>query len=71
MVRPFLHHDANRRRWSQVRFALGMSQMAAAVVSFVLLFRTGVTRASLSAVVVASTLSMISVIVFGRRRGSD
>ena len=71
MVRPLSHSDVNRRRWSQVRFALGMSQMAAAVVSFVLLLRIGVTRASLSAVVVASTLSMISVMLFGRRRGGD
>lgn len=54
-----------RRR---TRFVLGMAQMAAAVVSGVLLFELGVTAVSLMAVVLACTLSTASVLLFGRKR---
>lgn len=54
--------------WSRLRFVLGMAQMAAAVVAVVLLFGLGVTAISLTAVVVASSLTSLSVMLFGSRR---
>ena len=54
--------------WGRVRFGLGMAQMAAAVVAVVLLFGVGVTPISLTAVVVASSLTSLSVMLFGSRR---
>lgn len=54
--------------WGRVRFVLGMAQMAAAVVAVVLLFSIGVTAISLTAVVVASSLTSLSVMLFGSRR---
>ena len=55
-------------RWARVRFVLGMSQMAAAVVAAVLLATWGVTSISLAAVVIASSLTSVSVMLFGSRR---
>jgi hypothetical protein len=49
-------------------FVLGMAQMAASVVAVVLLFGVGVTAISLMAVVVASSLTSLSVMLFGSRR---
>jgi phosphoenolpyruvate-protein kinase (PTS system EI component) len=46
----------------------GMAQMAASVVAVVLLFGVGVTAISLTAVVVASSLTSLSVMRFGSRR---
>ena len=54
--------------WGLVRFVLGMAQMAASVVAVVLLFGVGVTTMSLTAVVVASSLTSLSVMLFGSRR---
>jgi hypothetical protein len=54
--------------WGRVRFVLGMAQMAASVVAVVLLFGVGVTAMSLTAVVVASSLTSLSVMLFGSRR---
>jgi nicotinamide riboside transporter PnuC len=45
-----------------------MAQMAASVVSVVLLFEVGVTALSLTTVVVASALTSLSVMLFGSRR---
>jgi ABC-type enterobactin transport system permease subunit len=45
-----------------------MAQMAASVVAVVLLFGVGVTAISLTAVVVASSLTSLSVMLFGSRR---
>ena len=60
------------RDTSRMRFALGMGQMAAAVVAAVLLLRTGVSAAALGAVVVTCTLSTLSVMLFGsHRRGTS
>lgn len=42
--------------------------MAAAVVAVVLLFTEGVTPLSLTAVVLASSLTSVSVMLFGSRR---
>ena len=64
-------HSANSAeslRWARVRFALGMLQMALAVVAMVLLFTAGVTPLSLGAVVLASLLTSLSVMLFGSRR---
>ena len=55
-------------RWGRVRFVLGMSQMALAVVALVLLFTAGVTPLTLAAVVLASLLTSLSVMLFGSRR---
>jgi hypothetical protein len=54
--------------WHRLRFVLGMAQMAAAVIAVVLLFHVGVTAISLTAVVVASSLTSVSVMLFGSRR---
>jgi hypothetical protein len=54
--------------WGRVRFVLGMAQMAAAVIAVVLLFGVGVTPISLTAVLVASSLTSLSVMLFGSRR---
>ena len=54
--------------WGRVRFVLGMLQMALAVVAMVLLFTAGVTPLSLAAVVLASLLTSLSVMLFGSRR---
>lgn len=54
--------------WGHVRFVLGMAQMAASVIAVVLLFSVGVTAISLTAVVVASSLTSLSVMLFGSRR---
>ena len=55
-------------RWGRVRFVLGMAQMAAAVFAVSLLVTVGVTALSLTAVVAASTLTSVSVMLFGSRR---
>lgn len=54
--------------WGRVRFVLGMAQMVASVFAVVLLFGVGVTAISLTAVVVASSLTSLSVMLFGSRR---
>jgi hypothetical protein len=69
---PYEHGPASRSPdsvwWGRVRFVLGMAQMAASVVAVVLLFGVGVTAISLTAVVVASSLTSLSVMLFGSRR---
>jgi hypothetical protein len=45
-----------------------MTQMAAAVVAVVLLYTVGVTALSLIAVVAASSVTSVSVMLFGSRR---
>jgi len=54
--------------WGRIRFALGMAQMAAAVVAVVLLFTQGVSSISPTAVAFASSLTSVSVMLFGSRR---
>jgi hypothetical protein len=54
--------------WGRLHFVLGMLQMALAVVAMVLLFTVGVTPLSLAAVVLASLLTSLSVMLFGSRR---
>lgn len=52
-------------RWGRIRFALGMAQMAAAVVAVVLHVTVGVTPLSLT--VAVSTLTSVSVVLFGSK----
>ena len=59
---------ARERFWTVVRLAIGFAQMAGAVTAFVLLYETGVSEASLAAVVATSVATTISVMLFGRRR---
>lgn len=54
------------RRWATVRLALGVTQMVGATVALVLLVQSGVSRASLTAVVLASSATALSVMLFGR-----
>jgi hypothetical protein len=56
------------RRWDAIRFALGMTQMAAATIAVVLLFLTGITTWSLVAAVLACVLTTASVLLFGMPR---
>ena len=58
-------------RWNQLRFCLGMFQMAGAVAAALLLLATGVSTAALLAVVFTSVASTVSVLLFGSRRGGD
>ncbi len=51
--------------WALVRFVLGMAQMAASVIAVGLLCGVGVTPINLTAVVVASSLTSLSVMLFG------
>lgn len=64
-------HDSggDRRWWGAVRFALGMVQMAGAVVALVLLGTVGVTALSLAVVVVTGLCTTVSVLLFGSRQG--
>ena len=55
------------RRWAVTRLALGMAQMAGAVISLVLLAHLGVTSLALTAVCLTSLLTTISVLLFGWR----
>ena len=59
---------AESLRWGRFRFVLGLVQMAIAVVAMVLLFTVRVTPLSLGAVVLASSLTSLSVMLFGSRR---
>ena len=65
----FEHQPRHSAKWDRIRFALGMGQMAAAVVAAVLLIDLGVRPISLVAVMATCMLSAISVLLFGRPRG--
>lgn len=62
-------HPPNRApdHRAAVRFALGMLQMAGAVVSLLLLGVVGVTPLSLAAVVLTGLCTAVSVLLFGGR----
>lgn len=51
-----------------LQFVLGMLQMAGAVASAVLLLATGVSVWSIGGAAVTTTVTVISVLLFGRRR---
>jgi hypothetical protein len=52
------------RQRERTRFLLGGAQMFVASFAIVLLVRSGVNRASLSAAVIASVLTMLSVVLY-------
>jgi hypothetical protein len=60
-------HSDGAKRWEQLRFVLGMAQMAGAVVALTILLMNGVTTAGLVAVVGTSILTLVSVLLFGSR----
>jgi hypothetical protein len=60
--------SSSERGWKILRLGLGFGQMGAATVAATLLIRTGMSTTALLAVVVASTLTMVSVLLFGSRR---
>ena len=62
-------YTARDASWGRLRLVLGMAQMGAAVTAVVLLWQIGVTAVSLGLVVVASSLTSLSVMLFGSRRG--
>lgn len=53
---------------NDLRFVLGMAQMAAASVAAILLIETGVSSWALAAVLVTCALTTTSVLLFGARR---
>lgn len=55
------------RRWAFVRLLLGLAQCFGAVFSAVLLFESGVTAVSLTAVVATGLCTTVSVMLFGSR----
>jgi len=56
------------RPWAVVRLALGLAQMGGVVTAFCLLWTEGVTRGALTAVVLTSGATTLSVMLFGRDR---
>ena len=57
-----------RRRWTAVRYVLGLLQMAGAIISLVLLALSGVSTASLTSVVLTGLMTTVSVLLFGARK---
>jgi hypothetical protein len=53
-----------------VRLILGLLQMAGAVFSWVLIWKTGIGKASVAAVVGTCLLTTVSVLLFGSRDSS-
>lgn len=54
--------------WAVVRIVLGTLQVTAATTGVILLVRSGVNEFSIGAAVVASILTLTSVLLFRRRR---
>jgi hypothetical protein len=57
------------RRWALLRVVLGCAQMFGAAFSVVLVLETGVSPVSLTSVAITCSLTSLSVLLFGRRRG--
>jgi hypothetical protein len=68
-IRGSLSTDQDRweRRWAIVRLTLGILQMTGAGLALGLLAAGGVTRASLTVVVLTGLMTTLSVLLFGRR----
>ena len=64
---PSTDQDRWERRWALVRLTLGFFQMTGAALALGLLASGGVTRASLTVVVLTGLMTTISVLLFGRR----
>ena len=57
--------DSSSRLLSRLRLVLGLLQMTGAAVAAALLYSVGVTALSLGAVVVTTSLTSLSVMLFG------
>ena len=64
---PSTDQDRSERRWAIVRLTLGILQMTGAALALGLLAAGGVTRASLTVVVLTGLMTTISVLLFARR----
>ncbi len=58
----------DKRAWAIVRLILGLVQMVGALVSLMLLLLTGMNAWSLTAVVLTSVCTTVSVLLFGSWR---
>lgn len=56
------------RRWSRLRFALGIAQMAGATLALVLLITDGLARSTIYATILTSIVTTVSVLLFGHHR---
>ena len=56
------------RRWRNLRFTLAMLEMGGATATAVLLFELGVRQASMTALLVTTAATAVSVMLFGGRR---
>jgi hypothetical protein len=59
----------HEQMWAGVRMLLGFGQMMGAVTGAYFLVMTGLNELTLGAVLVTCTLTTISVLLFGRRKG--
>jgi hypothetical protein len=72
---PLMTHEPDKnlritretRQWAVLRFLLGNAQMFMAVVAIVLLLKSGVNVWSITAVLVASILTVTSRLLFRKR----
>lgn len=64
---PSTGQGQSERRWAIVRLTLGVLQMTGAALALGLLAAGGVTRASLTVVVLTGLMTTLSVLLFGRR----
>jgi hypothetical protein len=55
-------------RWQRLRFALGIAQMTGATIAFVLLITNGASRETLYAAILATLLTVTSLLLFGGSR---
>ena len=57
--------------WAILRFALGMAQMFGAVFSLGLLVATGVNQLTLTATITTCLLTVVSILLFGRKSNRE
>jgi hypothetical protein len=65
---PATAQAEHTRAWAVVRLVLGLAQRGGTVVSLILLICTGITTGSLTAVLLTSLCTTVSVLLFGGRR---
>ena len=66
-VAPFGRTAPPSRPWAITRLTLGVAQMTAAAFALGLLAAEGASARALAAAVTACTITMVSVVLFGRR----
>lgn len=59
--------DERKKRWATVRFGLGLAQMSGALLSLSLLLQTGLNEVSMTAVVLTTSCTAVSLMLFGGR----